>query len=133
MIELNRRGFLKVTATTAGGLLLTLYLDGCKKAKRNASFSPNAFLRIDPDETVTITIPRPEMGQGVRTSLAMIVAEGLDCNWQNIRIEQADLNPGKYGDQYVGGSSSIRDSWEPLGQAGAVARKMLIGAAAMHW
>jgi isoquinoline 1-oxidoreductase subunit beta len=133
MISIDRRNFLKVSATATGGLLLTLYASGCGRNKLRPYFSPNAFLRIDPSGIVTITIPRPEMGQGVRTSLAMLVAEGLDCNWRDVRIEQADFNPNLYGNQYVGGSSSIRDSWEPLRQAGAAARTLLLQAAAAHW
>src|ERR1041385_1233168 len=113
MMEIDRRSFIQVTATAAGGLLVSLYFDGCKKKEASAGLRPNAFVRIDPSGIVTATIPRPEMGQGVRTSLAMLIAEGLDCNWKDIRIEQADLS-ARYGDQYVGGSSSIRDSWEPL-------------------
>jgi isoquinoline 1-oxidoreductase beta subunit len=133
MILLDRRSFLKVSASATGALLLTLYTGGCKKGKKLQSLSPNAFVRIDPSGRVTMTIPRPEMGQGVRTSLAMLIAEGLDCDWRDIQIEQADLDEKRYGPQYVGGSASIQNSWEPLRQAGAVARQMLIRAAADRW
>src|ERR1041385_3574297 len=105
MMEIDRRSFIQVTATAAGGLLVSLYFDGCKKKEASAGLRPNAFVRIDPSGIVTLTIPRPEMGQGVRTSLAMLLAEGLDCNWRDVKIRQADFNPKLYGEQYVGGSS----------------------------
>lgn len=130
---MNRRTFLKVSGTAAGGLLLAVYgLEHSKGENGSGVFAPNAFLRIDPDGAVTILVPRPEMGQGVRTSLPMVVAEELDCDWSRVKIEQAPLDK-KYGDQYVGGSSSIRDSFGPLRKAGAAARVMLVQAAAARW
>jgi isoquinoline 1-oxidoreductase beta subunit len=97
------------------------------------SFSPNAFLQIDPDGAVTLMATRPEMGQGVRTALPMMIAEELEVDWKKIRIVQAELDPEKYGEQYVGGSNSMPESWEPMRKAGAAARMMLIQAAAQLW
>jgi isoquinoline 1-oxidoreductase subunit beta len=132
----SRRRFLEVTTAATGGMLVGFSIGGSERALASASedgpFRPNAFLRIDPDGTVTISVPRPEMGQGVRTSLPMIIAEELDCDWSSVRIEQADLNP-VYGEQYVGGSNSIPHSFRPLREAGAAARSMLVSAAALEW
>jgi len=95
-------------------------------------FSPSVYLKIDDKGIVTIIVHRSEMGQGVRTSLPMLIAEELEVEWQNIKIEQADGHP-KYGDQATGGSQSIRRTFEPLRLAGATAREMLITAAAAKW
>ncbi len=137
---LNRRQFLKVSA--GAGLVLSLHLTGpeginatgSKQARpaTTETFQPNPFLRIAIDNTVTITIPRSEMGQGVRTSMSMIVAEELDADWSTVRVEQSPANP-EYGDQYTGGSTSIKFFWQPLREAGAIARAMLITAAAQQW
>ncbi len=135
-MTLTRRSFVKTSAVAGGGLLvgihLPLSLDGIAAEATDASFAPNAFLRIDPDGTITITVPRPEMGQGVRTALPMLVAEELEADWKRIRIEQADLDE-RYGPQYVGGSNSVRGSWQPLREAGAAARELLVRAAAARW
>jgi isoquinoline 1-oxidoreductase beta subunit len=98
----------------------------------SARFEPNAFLSIDGSGRVTITVPRPEIGQGVRTSLAMIVAEELEADWSTIRVEQA-MADRKYGNQVTGGSRSIMQSYMTLRKAGAAARAMLIAAAAQTW
>jgi isoquinoline 1-oxidoreductase beta subunit len=95
--------------------------------------SLTAFIRIGADDFVTIVVPRPDMGQGSRTSLPMLVAEELDADWSLVRIEQADLDEERYGDQYAGGSTSVRAGWEPLRRAGAAARWMLVEAAALRW
>ncbi|MBI4429935.1 MAG: xanthine dehydrogenase family protein molybdopterin-binding subunit [Ignavibacteriales bacterium] len=133
---LNRRDFLKVSSVAGSGLVLGFYLP----SKENemlvgpaADFSPNAFVKINPSGTVTISVAKSEMGQGVRTSLPMIVAEELDADWTKVRIEQADAHPTKYGSQSTGGSFSVRGSWQMLRQAGATAREMLLSAAAQSW
>ncbi len=92
-----------------------------------------AFVRIDPDGIVTVTAPRPEMGQGVRTSLTMLIVEELKADWTTVRVEQADLDEATYGPQFVGGSTAVEQSWEPLRRAGAAVREMLIQAAAAQW
>ncbi|MBE7474470.1 MAG: xanthine dehydrogenase family protein molybdopterin-binding subunit [Anaerolineae bacterium] len=134
--SLTRRQFLK--GSLGASLLLSFHLAGCQSSSLLSSeqfdgtFQPNVFLRIDPDNTVTITIPRSEMGQGVRTSLAMILAEELDADWSQVRVEQARAGH-EYGDQTTGGSTSISSFWQPLREAGALARAMLITAAAQKW
>src|SRR6202035_2664551 len=95
-------------------------------------FSPNAYLRITPDNKVTIVVARSEMGQGVRTALPMILAEELEADWKQIEIEQAGAST-LYGDQGTGGSASVRTTWDPMRKAGAAAREMLISAAALTW
>ncbi len=122
----TRRDFLKITALAGSSLLL-----GVGPSDRKP-FSPNTWLRIDPDGKVTVTVGKSEMGQGVRTSLPMIVAEELDADWEKIAIEQAMPMPGgpSLG---TGGSGSVRGSWRPLRQAGATARAMLVAAAAAKW
>ena len=95
-------------------------------------FKPNAWIRIDADGSVTLTIGKSEMGQGVRTSLAMLLAEELEADWSRIKLVQA--SPGSdYEDLGTGGSDSMRSSWKPLRQAGAAAREMLTTAAAARW
>ncbi|MDX1624121.1 MAG: molybdopterin cofactor-binding domain-containing protein [Gemmatimonadota bacterium] len=144
--DLDRRRFLEVSATAAGGLLLSVSLPGCglpddpeepEPLEGMPSSGPatglNAYLEIDPEGVVTVTVPRPEIGQGVRTALAMVVAEELDVEWESVRVEQADLDPDVYGPQYAGGSDSVPDEWEPLRLAGAAARAVLVAAAARRW
>jgi isoquinoline 1-oxidoreductase beta subunit len=97
-----------------------------------ASFEPNAFLKIDGTGVVTITTPRPEIGQGVRTALAMLVAEELDADWATVQVEQAPADT-KYGNQQVGGSRTMFESYNLMRQAGAIARAMLLAAAAGVW
>ncbi len=134
----TRRHFLKISAGAGAGLVLGVYLSGCQSSapaspetEENA-FSPNVYLKISPDDLVTITVPRMEMGQGVRTALSALVAEELEANWESLRIETAPGN-AKYGNQETGGSTSIDTFWTPLRQAGALARTMLITAAAQVW
>lgn len=141
--NLNRREFLKVSAAAGGGLLIGLYLPGRVEAATNqaaAEFTPNAFLRIAPDNTITVISKHLEMGQGVYTGLPTIVADELDADWNQIRVESAPADAARYGNlawggasQGTGGSTSIANSWEQLRQAGATARAMLIAAAAQTW
>jgi isoquinoline 1-oxidoreductase beta subunit len=128
----------KLTAAAGGGLAIAVSIPGWVSPGQDsagASFTPNLLLRIDADGTITLVAPRPEMGQGVRTSLPMLVAEELEVELEDVRLEQADLDDGfeEYGGQYVGGSNSVRTSWVPLRQAGAAAREMLVAAAAARW
>jgi CO/xanthine dehydrogenase Mo-binding subunit len=131
---LNRRDFIKVATAGSTGLVLSFYLPGREaEAADMTSFSPNAFLRIDTDGTVTITVHKSEMGQGVLTALPMIVAEELDADWSKVKFVQADAHPTKYGSQGTGGSASVRTSWMNLRTVGATARDMLVTAASQAW
>jgi len=130
MSPLSRRGFVAAGVAAGAGLVIGFYLPhGATQAE---VFSPNAYLRITPDNKVTIVVARSEMGQGVRTALPMILAEELEADWKQIEIEQAGAST-LYGDQGTGGSASIHSTWDPMRKAGATAREMLISAAALTW
>ena len=130
---LDRREFIRLGAAAGGGLLLAIYAPEAP-GQEAAPFAPNAFLRIDPSGTVTITVARSDMGQGVRTALPMIVADELDADWDSVRVEQADAHPDRYGRMMTVGSTSVRGgAWLPLRRAGAAAREMLVGAASARW
>jgi len=131
MSSLSRRQFLSVGAAAGAGLVIGFYLPhGSHEAKD--VFAPNAYLKIATDGQITVVVARSEMGQGVRTSLPMILAEELEADWQQIAIEQAGAST-LYGDQTTGGSASVRTTWDPMRRAGAAAREMLISAAALQW
>jgi isoquinoline 1-oxidoreductase beta subunit len=128
---MNRRSFLKATATASGGFLLSFYADDLTAV--GAEFRPNGYVRIDANGTITVWAKNPDMGQGIKTGLAMMIAEELDADWARVRVEQADLNRAWYGGQGAGGSDGT-PSDGPLGQrAGSIARAMLISAAAARW
>ena len=134
----SRRVFLKATAAAGGGMLLSLYLPGLAGgAAADEAQSPSvrvtAYVSIAPDNVVTIMAKNPEIGQGVKTMLPMLVAEELDVDWSQVRTRQADLNPALYGNQHAGGSTSTPQNWDPLRRAGAAARQMLVTAAAKRW
>ena len=133
----NRRDFLKTGAAAGATLVIGLYLPAFHPRGSHAPvarelFKPNAWIEIRPDGAVTIWTGRSEMGQGVRTAMPMIVAEELEADWTRVRVAQADADPA-YGDQFTVGSRSVRSGFEPLRKAGAAAREMLIGAAALSW
>ncbi|HYK17917.1 MAG TPA: xanthine dehydrogenase family protein molybdopterin-binding subunit [Bryobacteraceae bacterium] len=130
----NRRGFLKTGAATAGGLLVSFYLpEQTRLAAAATRAKLNAFVHVSPDDTVTLFIHKAEMGQGTVTSLSMLLAEELECDWSKIRTEFPGVST-EYGPyQGVFGSQSIRTSWMTLRRAGATAREMLIQAAAQQW
>jgi isoquinoline 1-oxidoreductase beta subunit len=138
--HLTRRTFIKTSGAAASGLVLGFYLP--QRGPRGLvfaaePFAPNAFVRIAPDETLTVLVPKSEMGQGVYTSLPMILAEELDADWNRVKVEASPATP-EYADkamgmQVTGGSTSIRSSWEQFRNAGATARQMLVEAAAREW
>src|SRR5476651_2454115 len=141
MKTLNRRTFLKTTAAVGGGLMIGGYIamDGDSADLLAAgSFEPNIWLKINSDDTVRIMLSQLEMGQGVMTSMPMLVAEDLDMDWSKIKTEwtPADVkygNPNFGGAQLTAGSNSVRGMWKILRGAGATARAMLVTAAAQAW
>ena len=132
----TRRDFLKTGAAAGTTLVIGFYLPVLDRRTRTgpvpAPFKPNAWIEIQPDGVVSIWTGRSEMGQGVMTAMPMIVAEELEADWQRVRVVQADADPA-YGNQTTVGSRSVQTGWEPLRRAGAAAREMLIGAAALTW
>ena len=134
-VKLDRRNFLKLTGLAGGGLVLAFSMGGeAGAAAANAGeFAPNAFLRISRKGAITIYSKGPEIGQGIKTAFPLIIAEELDASWSDVNVLQAPVNPAVYGRQSAGGSRSIPDSWDQLRRAGAVARSMLVTAAASTW
>lgn len=137
--KISRREFLKTGAVLGGGLVIACHVPLLDPAwgASDTVFAPNAFLRIGADGGVTIIINKSEMGQGVYTSLPMLVAEELECDWRMVRVEAASVAPvynhTVFGIQVTGGSSSTWSEWERLSTAGAAARQMLVSAAAERW
>jgi len=135
---LTRRRFLKTTALASATLLLGFRLDG-RPAAAAEGLAPDAFVRIAPDNTVTIVGKHIEMGQGSHTGLATILAEELDADWSQIRVEAAPADAERYNNlfwgpmQGTGGSTAMANSWEQMRRAGATARAMLVEAAAREW
>jgi isoquinoline 1-oxidoreductase beta subunit len=140
--KLDRRSFLKLTGIAGGGLILGVTV-GCSPDEQDqeqaqtpapgaAAFAPNAYVQISADGIV-IYAPNPEVGQGVKTSLPMIVAEELDAAWEDVTVVQSEIDSERYQAQFAGGSMSIPARWMPLRQAGATARHMLVAAAALRW
>jgi isoquinoline 1-oxidoreductase subunit beta len=137
-ITLDRRSFLRVTALAGGGFMLASYIEPLSafaQGRGNAAppLDPNAFVSIDANGIATIVAKNPEIGQGVKVMLPMMIAEELDVDWKNVHIEQGDLNSAKYGAQSAGGSFATPSNWEPMRRVGAAARQMLIAAAAQEW
>jgi len=137
---LDRRSFLRIVAMAGGGLVLGHYVRPAGAAepaaadveKEGGLFIPNAFIRIAPDGTVTVFSARPEVGQGIKTSLPMVVAEELGADWRNVRVVSAQLDP-VFGPQFAGGSMSTPMSYTLMRKMGATARTVLVEAAAQTW
>jgi isoquinoline 1-oxidoreductase subunit beta len=137
----TRRAFLQTGAAAGGVLLLGFHiprLAGASDGVPTAQFAPDAFIRIDRQGVVTLIMPQVEMGQGIYTAIAMILAEELDASWEQVRVEHAPPNEKLYANpvfhlQATGGSTSVRAFWSPLRKAGATARAMLVAAAARRW
>ena len=135
-LTMGRRTFFKLGSASAAGLVLGFQLRDQAFAAETADGKDevmNAFIRIGPDNTVTIYSKAPEIGQGIKTSFGVIIAEELDADWNHVVMEQADINPKTYGYQGSGGSTSIPRAWDQLRQAGAAAKAMLVAAAAQEW
>src|SRR5215469_3492033 len=135
---MSRRSFLRASALAGGGMILAYYVEPVQRVLA-AQFGPptpllpTSFIAIASEGTVTIIAKNPEIGQGVKAMLPMLVAEELDCDWKDVRIEQGDLNAAKDGLQIAGGSTATPMNWEPMRQVGAGGRLMLIKAAAQTW
>jgi isoquinoline 1-oxidoreductase beta subunit len=139
--SLSRRRFLQAGAATGGGLMLSLNLllpNGAAEAA-DEGFAPNAFIRIGSDGQIVLTLPYVEMGQGTYTSIPMLIAEELEVDLNQVRLDHAPPNEKLYGNPLLGGiqatgnSNAVRASWKPLREAGAIARTMLVQVAAQRW
>src|ERR1700736_3675697 len=140
--HLTRRSFLQAGAAAGGGLVLSLSLpsaNGDAEAADADGFAPNAFIRIQGDGQIVLTMPYVEMGQGTYTSIPMLIAEELEVDLKQVSPEHALPNEKLYGNPLLGGvqatgnSNAVRASWQPLREAGATARTMLVAAAAKRW
>ncbi len=135
-VTMGRRSFFKLAGAGTAGLVLGFHLGGTAFAAETADAdnqAMNAFIRIAPDNTITIYSKSPEIGQGIKTAFGVIIADELDADWTHVVMEQADINTAVYGYQGAGGSTSIPRAWDQLRQAGAGAKAMLIAAAAQQW
>ncbi len=135
-MRIDRRSFLQLSALAGGGLALDLYRSPLAAAQRIGNpvdLTPQAFIHIAPDGIVTIMARASETGQGMRNMLPMLIAEELDVEWKNVRVQQADLDVKKYGPQFSGGSANTPMGWDPMRRVGAAGRELLITAAAQTW
>jgi len=137
-LTVNRRSFLRVTALAGGGMMIAAYVDPVelfgqgRQGGPPTPLEPNAFIKIAPDGKITIIGKNPEIGQGIKTTLPMIIADELDVDWKDVTVQQGDLD-AKYGSQNAGGSTAVPGNWMPMRQVGAGARQMLVAAAAAQW
>ena len=132
-VNLSRRTFLRASLAIGGGLALEAALPGGASAAAGDASGVTAYVRIAADGVVTILSKNPEIGQGIRTMLPMVIAEELDVAWKDVRIEQAPLNEAIFGRQHAGGSNSTPTNYDPLRRVGAAGRQMLVAAAAQGW
>src|SRR5881398_2409076 len=139
----SRREFLKTGALVSGGLVIAFVVPGAKRfaaaqvPSARRGFAPNAFLRVGSDDSVTVLLAHSEMGQGIWTTLPMLIAEELDADWSRIRVEHAPAAPAYvhtvFGMQMTGGSSTTWSEFDRYRQAGALARALLVQAAAQRF
>ncbi len=134
-MRVSRRSFLHVTALSGGAMMLGVYAGDPQKVAAQGPpppFDAKAFIKISPDGTITLVSRNPEIGQGIKNMLPMLIAEELEVDWKSVKVEQADFDP-KYGLQTTGGSRAASNNWVPMRQVGAAGRQMLIAAAAKQW
>jgi len=135
----TRRSFLQVSVAAGGGMLVALHLDPSELFAQGppgapaVRFDAPAFVKIGADGTVTITSKNPEIGQGIKNMLPMIIADELDVDWSSVKIVQADADQSKYGAQVAGGSTATPTNWDPMRQVGSAIRQMVLAAAADKW
>jgi isoquinoline 1-oxidoreductase beta subunit len=135
-LPITRRQFLRVTMLAGGALVLATRWEpweSVASAEPAAEFAPNAFIRIAPDGRVTIVAKNPEIGQGVKNMLPMLIADELDVDWKQVTVEQAPLDTTRFQNQSAGGSNATPTNWLPMRRVGAAARAMLVAAAAQTW
>src|SRR5690606_10505869 len=133
---LNRRQFFRLSGVAGGGLVLGGLSAGTAPRARAQDVAAEAdlsilspYVQVKPDGRVNIFSKNPECGQGIKTGLPLIIAEELDCAWEDVDVVQADIDQSKYGVQFAGGSTSTPTNWMPMRQAGATARAMILAAA----
>ena len=136
--NLQRRSFLKISLLAGGGVMFGLATEQAAHAQGRGGMpmappDPHNYIKVAADGTVTIVAKNPEVGQGVKTMLPMLIAEELDVDWKNVRIEQADFDDAKYAQQSAGGSTATPTNLTPMRQVGAAGRAMFITAAAQTW
>ena len=136
---ITRRSFMQVSAAAGGGMLIALHLDPAELLAQGPPGGPAvrydavAFVKIAPDGLVTITSKNPEIGQGIKNMLPMIIADELDVDWSSVKVVQADVDQSKYGAQVAGGSTATPTNWDPMRQVGSAIRQMVLAAAADKW
>ncbi len=133
-VSIGRRTFLKMSGAAGGGFLLAFCLGDSVEASTSTSPTDlNAYIRISPDGSIFIYSKNPEIGQGIKTAMPMIIAEELDADWNDVKVEQSPIDEQRFGRQGAGGSRSIASNWDTMREAGATARSMLVQAAANQW
>jgi len=134
---MDRRSFLKASAVAGGGVLLGLYAEPEAKAQgrgqQQVPPDPHNYIMVAPDGTTTIVAKNPEVGQGVKNMLSMMIADELDVDWKSVKVVQADFEASKYAAQSAGGSTATPNNWNPMRQVGAAGRSMFMAAAAQTW
>jgi isoquinoline 1-oxidoreductase subunit beta len=139
--QLDRRSFIKLTALAGGGLMVGVYAGEPAAevfaqrgpAGQPAPVNPSVYITVHPDNTFTLIAKNPETGQGMRNALPMIIADELDVDWKQVKVQQADCNPALYGGQIEGGSTATPTNYTPMRQVGAAARMMMVSTAAKQW
>src|SRR5262245_43889882 len=137
--QLDRRSFIKFSALAGGGLLVGVYAEPEIFAQQRgpagppAPVNPNVYITVHPDNTFTVIAKNPETGQGMKNALPMLIADELDVDWKQVKIQQADCNPTLYGQQIEGGSTATPTNYMPMRQVGAAARMMMVSTAAKQW